>query len=95
MRAHEHVDRVDLDQADAVEHAAGRAAAVAPAGAGEALGGERDAPRLGGGDAGARHARIMPGVAVGGRSAGHVDYCTLSRPHIPSPQWLVKEQTKK
>ena len=58
VRPREHVDRVDLDQADAVEEPPDRAAVVPP-GLGEALGGERDAPRLGGGDAGARHGREM------------------------------------
>ena len=51
LAAHEHVDGVDLDQADVVEHAA-EVPAGDPAGRprpGEALGGERDAAgRVGG-----------------------------------------------
>ena len=49
LRAHEHVDRVDLDQADAVEHAAqvpAVDAALRP-GIGQPLRGEADAPGLG------------------------------------------------
>ena len=47
LAAHEHVDRVDLDQADPVEHPADVAAvdAARRPRLGEALGGERDAPR--------------------------------------------------
>ena len=52
LAAHEHVDGVDLDHADAVEHPA-QVAAVDPAGrapVGEALGGERHPAGLGGGE---------------------------------------------
>ena len=64
VRPREHVDRVDLDQADAVEQAPDRAPVVPPR-LGEALRGQRGAPRLGGGKANARH-RL---VSAGGPSA--------------------------
>ena len=53
VRALEHVDRVDLDHADAVEQAPHRPAAgrAGRARVGEALGRERDAARLFGGEA--------------------------------------------
>jgi hypothetical protein len=47
VRAREHVDRVDLDERDAVEQPPDRPA-VGPARLGEPLRGEGDAPRLGG-----------------------------------------------